>query len=43
MVLKDSLDDAKRVRHYFYTVVRERARRDALWKSLHDAARSLWQ
>ena len=43
VVLKDSLDDAKRVRHYFDTVVRERARRDALWKSFHDAARSLWQ
>ena len=43
VVLKDSLDDAKRVRHYFDTVVRERARRDALWKSFLDAARSLWQ
>ena len=35
--------DAKRVRHYFDTVVRERARRDALWEQFHDAARSLWQ
>ena len=43
VVLKDSLDDAKRVRHYFDTVVRERARRDTLWKQFHDAARSLWQ
>jgi MoxR-like ATPase len=43
VVLKDSLDDAKRVRHYFDTLVRERARRDALWKQFHDAARSLWQ
>lgn len=43
VVLKDSADDAKRVRHYFDTVVRERARRDAQWKSFHDAARALWQ
>jgi len=43
VVLKDSADDAKRVRHYFDTVVRERARRDPQWKTFHDAARSLWQ
>lgn len=43
VVLKDSLDDVKRVRHYFDTVVRERAKRDALWKVFHDAARGLWQ
>jgi MoxR-like ATPase len=43
VVLKDSPDDAKRVRHYFDTVVRERARRDAQWKAFHDAARGLWQ
>ena len=43
VVLKDSADDAKRVRHYFDTVVRERARRDPQWKAFHEAARSLWQ
>lgn len=43
VVLKDSLDDVKRVRHYFDTVVRERGKRDAQWKSFHDAARALWQ
>jgi len=43
VVIKDSQDDAKRVRHYFDTVVRERGKRDALWKSFHEAARSLWQ
>ncbi len=43
VVLKDSQDDAKRVRHYFDTVVRERGRRDAQWKEFHDAAKSLWQ
>ena len=43
VVLKDSQEDIKRVRHYFETVVRERARRDAQWKSFHEAARSLWQ
>ncbi|WP_428003074.1 AAA family ATPase [Acidovorax sp.] len=43
VVLKDSTEDAKRVRHYFDTVVRERARRDPQWKAFHEAARSLWQ
>lgn len=43
VVLKDSQDDARRVRHYFDTVVRERGRRDAQWKAFHDAARALWQ
>ena len=43
VVLKDSLDDAKRVRHYFETVVRERGKRDGNWKAFHDAARALWQ
>ncbi|MES2889405.1 MAG: AAA family ATPase [Pseudomonadota bacterium] len=43
VVLKDGLDDVKRVRHYFDTVVRERGRRDAQWKVFHDAARALWQ
>ncbi|MCK4120731.1 ATP-binding protein [Ralstonia nicotianae] len=43
VVLKDSLDDVKRVHHYFDTVVRERGRRDAQWKAFHEAARALWQ
>ncbi len=43
VVLKDSSDDAKRVRHYFDTVVRERGKRDAQWKQFHEAARTLWQ
>lgn len=43
VVLKDSADDVKRVRHYFDTVVRERGKRDAHWKAFHDAARMLWQ
>lgn len=43
VVLKDSQDDVKRVRHYFDTVVRERARRDTQWKEFHEAARALWQ
>lgn len=43
VVLKDSADDVKRVRHYFDTVVRERGKRDAHWKTFHEAARALWQ
>ncbi len=43
VVLKDSQDDAKRVRHYFDSVVRERGKRDAQWKIFHEAARALWQ
>jgi hypothetical protein len=43
VVLKDNADDARRMRHYVDTVMRERARRDNLWKSFHDAARQLWQ
>lgn len=42
VVLKDSVDDLKRVQHYFDTVVRERARRDNNWKAFRDAAGSLW-
>ena len=42
VVLKDNPEDIKRLRHYFDTVVRERARRDDLWKIFHDAARTLW-
>ena len=42
VLLKDSIDDVKRVQHYFDTVVRERGRRDAAWKAFGDAARGLW-
>ncbi len=42
VVLKDSQDDVKRVRHYFETVVRERGKREAAWKAFFDAARGLW-
>jgi MoxR-like ATPase len=42
VLLKDSVDDVKRVQHYFDTVVRERGRRDGAWKAFGDAARSLW-
>lgn len=43
VVLKDNVDDVKRVRHYFDTVVRERGKRDSEWKAFHEAARALWQ
>ena len=43
VVLKDNVDDVKRVRHYFDTVVRERGKRDSEWKVFHEAARALWQ
>ncbi len=43
VMLKDGQDDARRVRHYFDTVVRERGKRDAQWKAFHEAARELWQ
>lgn len=42
VVFKDNAEDLKRVRHYFDTVVRERARRDEHWKTFHDASRKLW-
>lgn len=42
VLLKDNADDLKRVKHYFDTVVRERARRDDNWKIFRDAAGSLW-
>jgi MoxR-like ATPase len=43
VMLKDGQDDARRVRHYFDSVVRERGKRDALWKAFHDASRGLWE
>jgi hypothetical protein len=36
-VLKDSTDDAKKVRHYFDVVVKNRAQRSPVWKSFYDA------
>jgi MoxR-like ATPase len=35
-VLKDSADDAKKVRQYFEVVVKTRAKKDAHWKSFYD-------
>lgn len=43
VMLKDGQDDARRVRHYFDSVVRERGKRDALWKAFHESARGLWE
>lgn len=42
VILKDNNDDIRRVKHYFDSVVRERARQDANWKLFHDTARALW-
>jgi hypothetical protein len=36
-VLKDSADDAKKVRHYFDIVVKNRAKRNEHWKSFFEA------
>ena len=36
-VLKDSADDAKKVRHYFDVVVKNRTKRSDHWKSFYDA------
>jgi hypothetical protein len=40
-VLKDSAEDAKRLRHYFDVVVRQRAQNNSLWKQFYDAGRGL--
>lgn len=42
VVFKDNRDDAKRLRHYLDSVVRERARRDPQWKCFFDASKGLW-
>jgi len=42
VVFKDNPEDAKRVRHYFDTVVKERSRKDPRWKAFLDSAKSLW-
>ncbi|MEG0488707.1 MAG: AAA family ATPase, partial [Acinetobacter sp.] len=39
VVFKDNPDDAKRMRYYLDTVVKERARKDADWKAFFDASR----
>jgi hypothetical protein len=39
VVFKDNPDDAKRLRYYLDTVVKERARKDADWKSFYEASR----
>ena len=42
VALKDSAEDAARLRHYVDTVVRERARTDARWREFLGAATDLW-
>jgi MoxR-like ATPase len=42
-VLKDSADDAKKVRQYFEVVVKTRAKRDGHWKSFYDGRGILGQ
>jgi hypothetical protein len=43
VALKDNTEDAKRLRFYVDTVVRERARRDKAWKAFQTAAAKLWK
>ncbi len=43
VVLKDNTEDIKRVKHYFDTIVRERARQSSDWKHFHLAAKVLWE
>ncbi|MCA9667315.1 MAG: AAA family ATPase [Myxococcales bacterium] len=40
-VFKDDEDDARRLRHYFDVVVKERARDDERWQQFYDARREL--
>ena len=42
VALKDSAEDAARLRYYVDTVVRERARTDARWREFLGAATDLW-
>ena len=42
VALKDSAEDAQRLRFWVDNVVRERARRDQAWKVFYNAARNLW-
>jgi MoxR-like ATPase len=42
VALKDNPEDAKRLRFYVDNVVRERARRDPLWKQFFSAASEFW-
>lgn len=41
VVFKDHADDAKRLRYYLDTVVKERAKQDADWKAFYEASRVL--
>ena len=43
VALKDSAEDASRLRFYVDTVVRERARRDRAWKVFQSAAAETWR
>ncbi|KAF1072121.1 MAG: putative protein YehL [Pseudomonas citronellolis] len=42
VVFKDNAEDARRLRHYLDSVVRERARRDEHWRHFFDASKDLW-
>lgn len=41
VVFKDNAEDAKRLRYYLDTVIKERARKDAEYKAFYDASRDL--
>ena len=41
VVFKDHADDAKRLRYYLDTVVKERTKQDADWKAFYEASRVL--
>ena len=43
VALKDSAEDATRLRFYVDTVVRERARRDPAWRAFQMAAQQTWR
>ncbi len=42
-VFKDNKDDTKKIRYYFDTVVKERARKGREWKGLYKSAIDLWK
>ncbi|QLQ99119.1 ATP-binding protein [Providencia alcalifaciens] len=43
VVLKDNVDDIKRMRYYIDNVARERAKQSEAWKAFFDASREFWQ
>ncbi|HEF8784056.1 TPA: AAA family ATPase [Providencia alcalifaciens] len=43
VVLKDNVDDIKRMRYYIDNVARERAKQSEAWKAFFDALREFWQ